>query len=151
MFIGIMQVKRAQDLVAQESTMGVATPSTAASCPRPPKKVLGSGSVDNVQHHLPPPVQPLSARGKIQTQLNQFEVFKPSREDTKRFIPRNVPKVQLPACCGILGPLFHGVVATINPFIPESDQCQISPPAPPEILHHTVRRTWLFIACSDER
>ena len=40
MFIGIMQVKRAQDLVAQESTMGVATPSTAASCPRPPKKVL---------------------------------------------------------------------------------------------------------------
>ena len=38
-----------------------------------------------------------------------------------------------------------------NPFTPESDQCQISPPAPPEILHHTVRRTWLFIAYSDER
>ena len=39
----------------------------------------------------------------------------------------------------------------VNPFTPESDQSQISPPAPPEILHHTVRRTWLFIAYSDER
>ena len=39
----------------------------------------------------------------------------------------------------------------VNPFTPESDQCQISHPAPPEILHHTVRRTWLFIAYSDER
>ena len=39
----------------------------------------------------------------------------------------------------------------INPFIPESDQCQISPPAPPEISHHTVSRSWLFIAYSDER
>ena len=39
----------------------------------------------------------------------------------------------------------------LNPFTPESDQCQISPPAPPEILPHTVGRTWLFIACSDER
>ena len=37
------------------------------------------------------------------------------------------------------------------PFTPESDQCQISPPAPPEILHHTLRRTWLFIAYSDEK
>ena len=38
-----------------------------------------------------------------------------------------------------------------NPFTPESDQSQISPPAPPELLHHTVRRTWLIIAYSDER
>ena len=38
-----------------------------------------------------------------------------------------------------------------NPFTPESDQCQNSPAAPPEILHHTVRRTWLIIAYSDER
>ena len=38
-----------------------------------------------------------------------------------------------------------------NPFTPESDQCQISPAASQEILHHTVRRTWLFIAYSDER
>ena len=38
-----------------------------------------------------------------------------------------------------------------NPFTPESDQCQISPAASPEILHHTVRRTWLFIAYSDEK
>ena len=40
---------------------------------------------------------------------------------------------------------------SVNPFTPESDQCQISPAASPEILHHTVRRTWLFIAYSDER
>ena len=38
-----------------------------------------------------------------------------------------------------------------NPFIPNNDKFQISPAASPEILHHTVRRTWLFIACSDER
>ena len=46
---------------------------------------------------------------------------------------------------------YHYSNININPFTPESDQCQISPPAPPEILHHTVRRTWLFIAYSDER
>ena len=37
----------------------------------------------------------------------------------------------------------------INPFTPKSDQCQIS--SSPVILHHTVRRTWLFIAYLDER
>ena len=35
---------------------------------------------------------------------------------------------------------FRRGVKDINPFTPESDQCQNSPPAPPEILHHTVRR-----------
>ena len=39
----------------------------------------------------------------------------------------------------------------INPFIPKSDQFQISPAASPAILHHTVWRTRLFIAYSDER
>ena len=34
---------------------------------------------------------------------------------------------------------------------PKSDQCQISPAVSPEILHPTVWRTWLFIACWDER
>ena len=43
------------------------------------------------------------------------------------------------------------VLCHVNTFTPESDQCQISPAASPEILHHTVRRTWLFIAYSDER
>ena len=38
-----------------------------------------------------------------------------------------------------------------QPLTPKSDQYQISPVASPEILHHTVWRTWLFIACSDER
>ena len=38
-----------------------------------------------------------------------------------------------------------------NPVTPRSDQFQISPSASPEILHHTVWRTWLFIAYSDER
>ena len=40
---------------------------------------------------------------------------------------------------------------SINPFIPKSDQYQISPVASQEILHHTVWRTWLFIAYSDAR
>ena len=49
--------------------------------------------------------------------------------------------------------LFHNIAFAkiINPFTPKSDQCQNSPPASPEILHHTVWRTWLFIAYSDEK
>ena len=39
--------------------------------------------------------------------------------------------------------------ASLNPFTPKSDQVQISPVASPVILHHTVWRTWLFIAYSD--
>ena len=35
--------------------------------------------------------------------------------------------------------------------LPKSDQFQFSPAASPEILHHTVWRTWLSIAHSDER
>ena len=38
---------------------------------------------------------------------------------------------------------------TLNPFTPESDQCQNSLAASQEIWHHTVWRTWLFIAYSD--
>ena len=38
-----------------------------------------------------------------------------------------------------------------DPFTTKSDQCQISPAFLPEIVHHTVWRTWLFIAYSDER
>ena len=33
----------------------------------------------------------------------------------------------------------------------ESDQCQNSPAASQEMWHHTVWRTWLFIAYSDEK
>ena len=43
-------------------------------------------------------------------------------------------------------PLSH-----INPVTPESDQCQNYPAASQEIWHHTVWRTWLFIAYSDEK
>ena len=53
-------------------------------------------------------------------------------------------------CSDIVFAIIHGTV-TFNPFTPESDQFQISPAASPEILHHTVWRTWLFIAYSDER
>ena len=38
-----------------------------------------------------------------------------------------------------------------NPFTPESDQRPTIPAASPELLHHTVWRTWLFIAYSDKR
>ena len=41
--------------------------------------------------------------------------------------------------------------AAINHFTAKSDQFQISPVASPVTLHHTVWRTWLFIAYSDER
>ena len=36
------------------------------------------------------------------------------------------------------------------PFTPKSDQFRISPAASPETLHHTLWRTWLFVAYSDE-
>ena len=39
----------------------------------------------------------------------------------------------------------------VNPFTPESDQCQNSPAASQEIWHYTVWRAWLFIAYSDEK
>ena len=38
----------------------------------------------------------------------------------------------------------------LKPFSPKCDQYQISSVASPEILHHTVRRTWLFIGYSNE-
>ena len=47
--------------------------------------------------------------------------------------------------------LMLALIRSLNPFTPESDQCQISPAASQEIWHHTVRRTWLFITYSDER
>ena len=40
-------------------------------------------------------------------------------------------------------------IGPFNPFTPKSDQVQISPVASPVIWHHTVWRTWLFIAYSD--
>ena len=40
----------------------------------------------------------------------------------------------------VTGNLFS--VSTLSTFTPKSDQCQISPAASPEIVHHTVRRTW---------
>ena len=43
------------------------------------------------------------------------------------------------------------VVVRINSFASKSDQLQNSSAASPEILHHTVWRTWHFIAYSDER
>ena len=45
----------------------------------------------------------------------------------------------------------HWCWLLVNPFTPKSDQCQISPAASPEMLHHTVWRTWLFVAYLDER
>ena len=46
---------------------------------------------------------------------------------------------------------FIYTLAKLIPFIPKSDQYQISPAASPEILHHTVWRAWLSIAYSDAR
>ena len=48
-----------------------------------------------------------------------------------------------------LKPLTVGI--TFSPFTPKSDQCPNSPAASQEICHHTVWRTWLFIAYSDAK
>ena len=47
--------------------------------------------------------------------------------------------------------LFACQEKSYNPFTPKSEQFQISSAASPEISHHTVWRTWLFIDYSDER
>ena len=44
---------------------------------------------------------------------------------------------------------FGESLSCVNPFTPKSDQVQISHEASPEILHHTVWRTSLFIVDSD--
>ena len=44
-----------------------------------------------------------------------------------------------------------GNVADFIPFIPESYQFQLSPTDLPEITSHSMWRTWLFIASSNER
>ena len=46
---------------------------------------------------------------------------------------------------------FNSVRIEINPFTPKSDQFQSPPAASSEMLHHTVWKTRLFIAYSDER
>ena len=43
------------------------------------------------------------------------------------------------------------IFPTFNPLTPESDQCQNPRAGSQEIWHHTVWRTWLFIAYSDEK
>ena len=56
------------------------------------------------------------------------------------------------ACCNIVNSWVNIIYFdTINAFAPKSDQCQISPAASQEILHHAVWRSWLFIANSDVR
>ena len=57
-------------------------------------------------------------------------------------------------CCLLKRGLFNHfthALSSVNPFTLKSDQSPISPVASPEILHHTVWRTWLFIAYSNER
>ena len=51
----------------------------------------------------------------------------------------------------VISSLPHMVPTCYNPpSTPTNDQCQISPAASPEILHHTVWRTWLCTAYSNE-
>ena len=52
--------------------------------------------------------------------------------------------LQVSAVFDWLGECMDQSSFAFNPFTPESDQCQNSPAASPEILHHTVRRTWHF-------
>ena len=52
---------------------------------------------------------------------------------------------------GLRGRGGGGGGVAFNPFTLKSDQFQISPAASPEVLHHKVWRTCLFIAYSDER
>ena len=67
--------------------------------------------------------------------------------------PRGKGVLSYICCIGTFRPMgchFQGPLC-LNPFTPESDQCQNSPAASQEIWHHTVWRTWHFIAYSDEK
>ena len=77
--------------------------------------------------------------------------FEPSQEQEKlqRHLENAVQCVWSQVFPG--SPLCHYCPTFLNPFTPKSDQFRISPSASQEILHHTVWRTWLFIAYSDER
>ena len=59
---------------------------------------------------------------------------------SKQYPPEESKRWNCIWCC-------HGI--PVNPFTPESDQCQNSLAASQEIWHHTVWRTWRFIAYSD--
>ena len=91
------KVQRAKDMVAAESGIIRGHSDAPATCPRPPRAIPpGQGGADNVElprYSLPSEGLPLNAKAKIQAKINQFGIFKPSREDTKRFLPRNVPEV----------------------------------------------------------
>ena len=79
---------------------------------------------------------------KVVLACNQVLLFLPVREGLEISLSENSPP--FPSGPGEKKRLVY-------PFNPESDQCQISPAASPEISHHTVWRTYLFIAYSDER
>ena len=53
---------------------------------------------------------------------------------------------QLRSECELMWEDLHKVTLSLLRVI----NVKFSPPASPEILHHAVRRTWLFIADSDE-
>ena len=99
------------------------------TCPVPPNapKCLRGTDSDQVSHCL----------FLVMTYTTCFE-HRPIRYDTIRY-DRNLELQTIPD------------THYFNPFTPESDQCQNSPAASQEIWHHTVWRTWLFIAYSDEK
>ena len=81
---------------------------------------------------------------KIRSQYHKFSV--PVYNCSKQDAPWNYVVWQCSAGCPWPWCCFR-----LNPFTPESDQCQNSPAASQEIWHHTVWRTWLFMAYSDEK
>ena len=69
------------------------------------------------------------------------------------FLPSNVAAVQTLYFSDenrMLSPVVNNITLSFNPSTPESDQFQISLVTSPEILCHTVWRTWLSIAHSDK-
>jgi len=87
----ICQVLRAQNMVAAESVSGgQPLPSVLPAPYQNPKSLLKPVNIDDIANE--------SIKKKVQARLHHFEVFKPTRDDTQRFMPRNITKVRIILC-----------------------------------------------------
>ena len=93
----------------------------------------------------PPPLVSVHGRSRVTKRPPPMVEFR--RNDSTRSTTTSTPYDVLVSRCRLFWPFRPS-----RSFSPGSLPWGVgSPAAPPEILHHTVWRTWLFIAYSDER
>ena len=128
-----------------------------------PRRVYGK-SGESGWKFVQKPITASANHSRKVVNTSQLERFKRDNSALVRWLPCKTPKPQARGrvwdrnvLCEKAHMLFLNEKPPIlgdlhiNPFTSESDQCQNSPAASQEIWHHTVWRTWLFIAYSDEK